>query len=143
MLAFAHFWPRDKIFIWGVLPIEARWLIVITTALALYSGMRGSTGGVADFAHLGGYAGAFLYLQWADGRRGMASFQKRATAPTSDRALANWKKVDAGAAHELNRGELNRILDKINASGLGSLTPQEKQFLTNFIPPDDRIPPST
>jgi hypothetical protein len=43
--------------------------------------------------------------------------------------------------HELNREEVNRILDKINASGLVSLTPQEKQFLSNFVPPDDRIPP--
>src|SRR4029079_12662728 len=31
-------------------------------------------------------------------------------------------------------------LDKINASGIGSLTPQERQFHSNFVPPDDRTP---
>ena len=80
MLAFAWFWPRDQILIWGILPIEARWLVVITTALALYSGFRGSVGGVADFAHLGGYAGAFLYLKWIGTARGMQAFKKKATA---------------------------------------------------------------
>ena len=141
MLAFAYFWPRDQIMIWGVLPVEARWLVVITTALALYSGFRGSTGGVADFAHLGGYAGAYLYLRWMGSVRGMASFKKRAIAALPDRALGNWKKVDLRTVHEANRDEVNRILDKINASGMASLTPQERVFLSNFVPPDDRVTP--
>jgi membrane associated rhomboid family serine protease len=141
MFAFAHFWPRDQILIWGIIPVEARWLVVITTVLALWSGMGGSRGGVADFAHLGGYAGAFLYLRWVEARRGMAKFQRQASAPANERALANWQKVNVTAAHELNRDELNRVLDKISASGLGSLTPQERQFLSNFVPPDDRTPP--
>ena len=140
MFAFAHFWPRDQILIWGVLPIEARWLVVITTVLALWSGMGGSRGGVADFAHLGGYAGAFLYLRWLEARRGLAKFQRQAAAPATERVLGNWKRVDVAAAHELNREELNRVLDKISASGLGSLTPQERLFLSNFVPPDDRKP---
>lgn len=141
MFAFAHYWPRDRILIWGVLPVEARWLVVITTALALWSGMGGSRGGVADFAHLGGYAGAFLYLRWIEARRGLAKFQRQAVAPASARVLGNWKKVNVAAAHELNRDELNRVLDKISASGLGSLTPEERLFLSNFVPPDDREPP--
>jgi membrane associated rhomboid family serine protease len=141
MFAFAHFWPRDQIYIWGVLPVEARWLVVLTTVLALWSGMGGSRGGVADFAHLGGYAGAFLYLRWLEARRGVARFRQQSAAPASERVLGNWRKVDVGAAHELNREELNRVLDKISASGLGSLTPQERLFLSNFVPPDDRKPP--
>jgi hypothetical protein len=43
--------------------------------------------------------------------------------------------------HEVNRDEVNRILDKINAHGMSSLTPQERMFLSNFAPPDDRTPP--
>ena len=141
MFAFAHFWPRDQILIWGVLPLEARWLVVITTVLALWSGMGGSRGGVADFAHLGGYVGAFLYLRWIDARRGMVKFQRQAAAPASEHSLNNWQKVNVAAAHALNRDELNRVLDKISASGLGSLTPQERLFLSNFVPLDDRKPP--
>jgi hypothetical protein len=40
--------------------------------------------------------------------------------------------------HELSREEVNRILDKISADGIGSLTAAEKLFLSNFVPPDDR-----
>jgi hypothetical protein len=43
--------------------------------------------------------------------------------------------------HEVNRDEVNRILDKINAKGIGSLTPQERIFLSNFVPAEDRTPP--
>jgi hypothetical protein len=38
----------------------------------------------------------------------------------------------------VNRDEVNRILDKISATGVASLTPQERVFLSNFVPPDDR-----
>jgi hypothetical protein len=57
-----------------------------------------------------------------------------------DPALGNWRKVDTKSIHAVNRDEVDRILDKINASGIGSLSPQERQFLSNFVPPDDRTP---
>jgi hypothetical protein len=33
---------------------------------------------------------------------------------------------------------VDRILDKISAKGIESLTPQERTFLSHFAPPDDR-----
>jgi hypothetical protein len=143
VLAFARFWPTDKIYIMGVLPLEARWFVGLTIVWAIYSGMNGSTGGVADFAHLGGYVGAYVYLRWLEETKGSKKFRALAVSAPPDRKLANWKKVDVQSVHELNRDEVNRILDKISASGLGSLTPQERQFLSNFVPPDDRVPPAS
>jgi membrane associated rhomboid family serine protease len=141
VLGFAWFWPTDKLYVWGVLPLEARWLVILTIVWAVISGIRGSTGGVADFAHVGGYAGAYLYLKWLDTTKGSKKFKQLAISPLADRQLTNWKRVDMQSIHELNRDEVNRILDKISASGLASLTPQEKQFLSNFVPPDDRVTP--
>lgn len=143
MLAFAYYWPREKIFIWGVLPVEARILVIITTVLALWSGLRGSRSGVADFAHLGGYVGAFLYLKWRTRTSAGHKFRKSVAAPPPEvrDKLARWRAVDTQGVHEVNRDEVNRILDKISASGLASLTPQERTFLSNFVPPDDRVPP--
>jgi hypothetical protein len=43
--------------------------------------------------------------------------------------------------HEVNRDEVNRILDKINAQGIASLTPEEQVFLSHFAAPDDKVPP--
>ena len=138
MLAYAMFWPRDRIYIWGILPVEARWLVVFTTILALWSGIQGSRGGVADFAHLGGYVGAWIFLKLVDPARRVAQFRARTVARPSADVLVNWKRVDVNRVHEVNRDELNRILDKISVSGLGSLTPEERVFLSNFVPPDDR-----
>ncbi|MBI2407826.1 MAG: rhomboid family intramembrane serine protease [Gemmatimonadetes bacterium] len=145
MLAFAHFWPREQIFIWGILPLEARWLVVITTVLALWSGFNGSRGGAADFAHLGGYAGAYLYLRLIGWGSAAARFKRKAEGGGVVGSIApvtGWQKVDLGKVHEVNRDEVNRILDKVSALGIGSLTAQERTFLTHFVPPDDRRPPS-
>ncbi len=141
MLAFARFWPRDQIFIWGIIPVEARWLVGIMTGIALFGGISGG-GGVANFAHLGGFVGAFFYLLFLERRHGARRFKREATAvpAAADALVGNWKKVDRGSVHSVNKDEVNRILDKISASGIGSLTPQERLFLSNFVPPDDRKP---
>ncbi len=141
MMGFAHFWPHTPIHIWGIIPVPARLLVIITTVIAVYSGYTGRGGGVAHFAHLGGYAGAFLYLKWLDRQRG--SFKKKVTAPPKEvvSRLDGWKSIDRQRIHEVNREEVDRILDKISAQGMASLTNQERLFLSNFVPPDDRVPP--
>ena len=145
MLAFAYFWPDAPIYIWGVLPIPARYLVIITTVLALWSGFSGAGGGIAHFAHLGGYAGAFIYLrwvrQWSATRRLPA--RSGAKGPKGGPPITNWRAIDTKSVHEVNRGEVDRILDKISASGVESLTLQERTFLSNFVPKDDRIPPAS
>ena len=145
MLAFARFWPRDQIYIWGIIPVEARWLVGISTLMALFGGFTGG-GGVAHFAHLGGFIGAFFYLLFLERNHGAKRFKRVATAlpAATDALLGNWKQVDRTSVHTVNRDEVNRILDKISASGIGSLTAQERLFLSNFVPPDDRkpLPPS-
>ena len=140
MLAFAWFWPDMPIHIWGIIPIPARMLVIITTVLSLWSGLGGARSNVAHFAHLGGYAGAFLYLKWLDRKRG--EFKKKAVGVPQTRELVFTKRpdVDLQKVHEVNRDEVNRILDKISAHGMSALTAQERLFLSNFAP-DDRTPP--
>ncbi|MGQ0646988.1 MAG: rhomboid family intramembrane serine protease [Gemmatimonadaceae bacterium] len=132
MLAFAYFWPREPILIWGVLPVPARVLVIITTVLALYSGFGGVRSGIAHFAHLGGYAGAFLYLKWLERSRG--AWRRRSTAlpKTAARVLTRRPVIDMTTVHEANRAEINRLLDKISAGGVTSLSPEERLFLSNF-----------
>jgi membrane associated rhomboid family serine protease len=138
LLAYARFWPRDQIFIWGIIPVEVRWLVLIYTAISLV----GLGQGVAHFAHLGGFLGAFLYLLWLERSAGARKFRKVATAPSpaKDAVLGNWRNVNRQNVHAVNKDEVDRILDKISATGIGSLTPQERVFLSNFVPPDDRKP---
>lgn len=140
MLAFAWFWPHETILIWGVLPVPARVLVILTTILALWSGFGGVNDGIAHFGHLGGYLGAFLYLRWLDRKRRAFKRQATTASPEVVRRAANYKAIDLALVHEVNREEINRIIDKINAQGLGSLTLQEAAFLSNFVPPDDNGP---
>ena len=150
MLAFAYYWPDVQIMIWGIIPVPARILVIITTVFALWSGITGARSGIAHFAHLGGYAGAFLYLKWLERSRG--SFRKRAEGglvgavkknPLRRATPGERPVIDMKTVHEVNRDEVNRILDKISAEGMDSLTAQERLFLSNFAPPQDRVPPKT
>jgi membrane associated rhomboid family serine protease len=138
MMGFAHYWPDAPIHIWGIIPVPARLLVIITTLMAFWFGFGGVQRGVAHFAHLGGYAGAWLYLRWLDRKR--AAFKRVATAPRaeSEKRVSSYKAIDVSKIHQVNRDEVNRILDKISREGVASLTPEERLFLANFVPPDDR-----
>jgi membrane associated rhomboid family serine protease len=141
MMGFAYFWPEVPIMIWGIIPVPARWLVIFTTLIAFWSGFGGGGGNIAHFAHLGGYAGAYLYLKWLDRKKG--EFRRKVTAapPEAAQRVAGWRAVDVSKIHEVNRDQVNRILDKISAQGIDSLTSEERVFLSNFVPPDDRVPP--
>jgi len=133
-LAFARFYPRERIYIWGVIPVEARVLVVIMTAISLFGGLSGG-GGTAHFAHLGGYVGAYLYLRVIEKRTPAAQWQAKVEGPvTSTIAIGDWKQVNLAAVHELNRDEVQRIVEKIEANGERSLTSQERVFLGHFTP---------
>lgn len=145
MMAFATFWPRERIYIWGVLPVEARVLVIITTVMTLYAGFGGARGNTAHFAHLGGYVGAWAYLWYIQRNTAQRRFQARidAVEPRVLRRAPSLRReqLNLEGVHELTREEVDRILDKINAQGMQSLTPEELRFLSNFAPLDDRKTP--
>jgi membrane associated rhomboid family serine protease len=136
MLGFAMFWPRDQIMIWGIVPVEARFLVLFMTALSLFGGFSPSSGGIAHFAHLGGFLGGWLFIRAMRLGSGSAKFRKQATfvrkVETPATALDRWRRIKRDGLHEVNRDELDRILDKISAGGIGTLTPGEREFLDRF-----------
>jgi len=141
LLGFAYFWPKAPIYIWGVLPVEARWLVTILAAVSLYSGISGGGSGIAHFAHLGGFAAGFAYLrwqrrkyfkQWSPMPTPKAQLAKSALRSNESEALRRWKAIPLEQLHELNRGEVERVLSKAVGSGVGSLTPDERALLERF-----------
>ena len=136
MFAFAKFWPDAPIYIWGVFPVPARVLIIVTTLLALFSGLTGASDGIAHFAHLGGFAGAWLYLR--RGQRSSAAFRRKAKAPPREvgSRLDRWASIDLGRVHPANRDEVKRLMEQVRTRGVRSLTPQEQTFLSGFVPSD-------
>ncbi len=137
MLGYAHDWPRDPIYRVFVLRMEARLLVVLMTAMALFGGLTGQAG-IANFAHLGGFAGGFLYLRWMELRAPAVQFRARATAqaPRSSGAdLERWRRVRLDALHPINREEYERVMAKVQLVGAGALTPDERAFLDRFSSP--------
>src|SRR5213592_4762268 len=63
MLAYAMHWPRDEIYFFGVIPMRVATHVALLAVVNLFLGYTSGTGGVAYFAHLGGFAFAFLYLK--------------------------------------------------------------------------------
>ena len=136
LLGFALFWPRERIYIWGILPVEAWLLASFLVFGSLYAGVSGSQSRTAHFAHLGGLAFGFAFVKWWEWRRGAGrrAFQK-AMSPQpaggrSDRlSVHRWKGISVEGLHELNRDEVVRLLEKVQSGGANSLSEAERAFL--------------
>ncbi len=65
LLAFGMIFPNTLIFIYFLLPIKAKYFVIVYGLIELFSGLTGANSGVAHFAHLGGMIfGFFLILYW-------------------------------------------------------------------------------
>jgi membrane associated rhomboid family serine protease len=145
MLAFAWYWPEAPIYIWGIFPIKAKWLVGFFFVLTFISAFGGAGGGVAHFAHLGGLLAGVVYLRM-DGKLGprleslkrAARVERLAIVPRDEESgeeEASGKRRGGGrprrprVSEEELLDEVDRILDKISDSGMGSLTDEERRVL--------------
>jgi membrane associated rhomboid family serine protease len=133
VIAFAMFWP-EPIYVWGVLPIPARWLAVAFVTMGLYSGTTGD--GTAHFAHLGGLAVGAGFLRWRDRRlsKNERDFQRAANHTPSmdgseDVARARWASINLASMHDVNRTEVEELLARVDRGEMGALSLAERQFL--------------
>ena len=138
MLAFAMAWPDAPIYVWGIFPVKAKWLVGFFVLITFTNAFGGAGGGVAHFAHLGGFAAGFLYLKtdWRASQAiqsmGKAARARRfAIVPREEREAATSdqrrRSEDAGDKKALDA--VDRVLDKISAEGIASLTEQERKLL--------------
>ena len=145
MVAFAWYWPDAPIYVFPFpVPIPAKWLVSFAVAISLLLALPpfNGGGGVAHLAHLGGVAAGFLYLKAQGWRLGRAERHvRRASAPSvlvtpvprSRAARAKGGSAPQAKARPATddraHAEIDRVLDKINATGIESLTPAERKFL--------------
>ena len=61
-LAFASFFPRAVIYIWGILPLKAPVMVLAFTGLGVFFMITGRGGNVAHITHLAGFAFGWLYF---------------------------------------------------------------------------------
>jgi membrane associated rhomboid family serine protease len=158
-VAFAWYWSNYPVFVFPLPePIPAKWLITFLVGLDLalaWAGVLtggGMRDGVAHLAHLGGVGAALLYLKGQDWRathrerRGMQMAESSVLVSQPPRASRgsgvppSAKQTKRSGPDARANAEIDRVLDKINASGMDSLTPAERKFLTE-ISRRKRTPP--
>jgi membrane associated rhomboid family serine protease len=64
-VAYAARWPDDELYLFGIVPMKVRWLVVFLAVLSFVMVVvnAGSVGGTAYAAHFGGMFGGWLYLR--------------------------------------------------------------------------------
>ena len=138
MLAFAMVWPDAPIYVWGIFPVKAKWLVAFLVVITFSSAVGGAGGGIAHFAHLGGFAAGLLYLKtdWRASQTiqnmGKAARARRfAIVPREEREAAEGaqRRRSDDSGEEKTLDAVDRVLDKISAEGMSSLTEQERQLL--------------
>ena len=62
LLAYAVIFPRNRIYIWGILPIPAPLLVAIYAGIEIGSQLLSLQNGIAHMTHLAGFAVAWIYF---------------------------------------------------------------------------------
>jgi len=163
-LAYATLWPHDQVYLFGLVPMNMRWVMVLVMFMNVLGGFAAlPDSGVAYLAHLGGLGAGWLYLR-TSARVSLASVRRhvepvpdppeedlpravpkshrpprthdaddavaRSKAMTSRRPAATRPSpAESPAAPASDAATLDKVLDKISATGLDSLTIEERQLL--------------
>jgi membrane associated rhomboid family serine protease len=92
LMAYAMWFPNRQVYLYFVLPIRVRYLIVFLILLETSQAISSTGTGIAHAAHLGGMGFGYAYLRW----NGVAGFD-----PLSPATLRRWK-------HDWQRWRLRR-----------------------------------
>lgn len=124
LLAYTLMYPDQKVLLYFVIPIKMKVLLWLLVAVDLIGAVGLLKGNTAHFAHLGGLLFGYLYLKqdWRMGALGRKFRGARARQQMKQRA----KDAERAASRQ---EEIDRILEKISAEGMSSLTERELKIL--------------
>lgn len=148
MTAFALIYPNREIYFYGIIPIKAKYLLILYVGMDLfYTIMNDPTDTVARTAHLGGALVGFILLKVGGkmtlggifDRKRMHAPQHRPAPAPQERARvidARFRETEPPRPNpmpSMNFGDqqerIDAILDKISRSGYQTLTEEEKAIL--------------
>lgn len=147
-IAFAWYWPDAPVLVFPFPePFAAKWLVTFTIAISLALAWVGAAtgigGGISHLAHLGGIGTALLILKTSDWRS--SRHEQRLRKSVVPNAVVSSAALVARSSDPVRRAgptrtqspdrtqaEVDRVLDKISASGINSLTPAERKFLAEM-----------
>ena len=157
LIAFGMIFPNRYIYIYFMLPIKAKYLIIIYILIEVFAVASQSQSGIAHIAHLGGGVVGFLYVYFILNKgkpkffknQGQDNnvfnnfkdmFEKKPEPPKYEPPKnvydANFEDLSKSKYEDdMRRNEkeaqikIDAILDKLGANGYASLTEEEKRIL--------------
>ena len=69
LLAWALYWPNDRLLLYGIFPVQVKFLVIVLALFAFFSSAGGGGGDISHITHLGGLVVALLYLKGGDWMR--------------------------------------------------------------------------
>ncbi|HWA56387.1 MAG TPA: rhomboid family intramembrane serine protease [Gemmatimonadales bacterium] len=140
-VAFAMYWPDAEIIVFPIpVPIKAR-ILVIGLAVMDVVAARFFPGGTAHEAHIGGMLAGWLFFKVQSLSRQrparpprqnaerVVMVQQTASREAEPRSNAPIRSAPLRPGNDPVAAEVDRVLDKISATGIESLTPDERRFL--------------
>ena len=121
LMAGAFLAPRTTVLLFFILPIQLRTLAYALVAIALFMVVRGGYNAGGEAGHLGGALAGFYFIRHPHHLHGFFDIVGRID-PTSH----HYRGSSRRASKQI---QIDRILEKINARGLHSLTNKEKRIL--------------
>lgn len=138
--AYARLFPDRILLLFFIIPMRAKYLLVLTALLAML-GMLSPGDGIAHAAHLGGLVTGLVLVQsgleWDWGWLRFFGLARRGRSTRSQDpgfAQSPWRNKATRDLNELPpeeflAKEVDPILDKISAEGIQSLTERERRIL--------------
>ncbi|MEL6498060.1 MAG: rhomboid family intramembrane serine protease [Planctomycetota bacterium] len=111
------------------IPLKMKWMAYGYVAIATFNLVTGGGNAGGDAAHLGGAAAGFYFIRNQHLLRGFLDF---GIGPAPSGSRVNAKRAahrSSRRAQKSDQDEVDRILAKVNAEGLQSLTGKEKKTL--------------
>ncbi|MFI5264268.1 MAG: rhomboid family intramembrane serine protease [Candidatus Kapaibacterium sp.] len=158
MLAYGLLFPENLLYVFFIIPMKAKYAIGVFVALELWATMQGAQDNIGHLAHLGGAVVGLIYLlatngglklfsgyrpnrsrqsdnTWSSRSSGGSIFRRR-PADDDDAIDAEYHdiggtatKTRVGGARIITQEDIDRILDKIAASGYQNLSEEEREIL--------------
>lgn len=144
MIAFAMMFPDRYVFVYFLIPIKVKYLVILFIVLGMMS--VGQPTNIANLAHLGGAFAGYAYMLYDMRRLPLHNLIERVTWWLNSRAVKrnDGEKENAaetriydiqGGGEKVTKGtdevqrKIDEILDKISRGGYQSLTEEEKKVL--------------
>ena len=133
LAAFGILFPEAVIYMYFLIPLKSRQVVVLFAILEFLAGMSSSGSGVANFAHLGGLVTGLLYFKLPQWLRRFRETVRGAYGPFSGfKRPARTKSPKENAELRELAKEVDRILEKVLREGARSLTPEEQEIMQKY-----------